>query len=210
MSAEHRVIVKVDPKPKTALGWLMKSKVVVAQALANATTFSSISGLLTQLGTDCQALDVAQTKVANNGKGATTARDAQWRVLQKSLRAFVAGVQGLCDAAPDTARALGIAGEAALEAKLAPVHVVDGFRSKLLGNGAVRLYGRRHVQRRSGAFFEWQMSLDGKIWTSLPTTNGARTTVSGLTPGSSVSFRYRTTLKEVTSDWSQTIGVIVH
>jgi hypothetical protein len=209
MSAEHRVVLKVDPKPRTALGWLIHSKVVVAEATVNAAMFSSIAALLTQLGTDTQALDVAQTKAAKNGKAATTARDAQWRVLQKSYRAFAAGVQGLMDAAPDTAHALAIAAAAALMIRLPPVRIVDGFRGKILGNGEIRLYGRR-PGGRNGAFFEWQMSNDGKTWAAVATTNNAKTTVTGLTPGSAVAFRYRTTLKNVTSEWSQVISVIVH
>jgi hypothetical protein len=67
------------------------------------------------------------------------------------------------------------------------------------------------VPRRAGAFYEWSTSSDGgKTWTPIATTNTAKTLVSGLTAGTTVSFRYRTTLKNVTSDWSQTIGVLVH
>jgi hypothetical protein len=211
MSAEHRVIVKVDPKPNTPAGWLAKAKAVSTAGNASAATFSSIAALLTQLGTDAQGLDQAQAKAANRGKAETTARNAQWRVLQKSFRAFMAGVQGLCDAAPDVAHAQAIAAAAALDTKLSPVRTTVDLRGKALGNGAVRLYGRRPQPRRAGAFYEWSMSNDGgKTWTPVATTNTAKTLVPGLAVGTTVSFRYRTTLKNVTSDWSQTIGVLVH
>jgi hypothetical protein len=211
MGAENRVIIKVDPSPDTPAGWLAKSKAVDAAASASATTFASLAGLLTQLGTDSGLLDGAQSKVAGGGKLAVKARNVQWRQLQRSLRAFAAGVQGLCDAAPDAAHAQAIAAAAALGTRLAPVRVATDPRGKILGNGAVRLYGRRPAPNRKGAFFEWAMSLDGgKTWTALPLTNTTKTLVQGLTPATAVSFRYRSTFKNVTSDWSQTLVVIVH
>ena len=209
MSAEHRVSIKIDPKPNTAAGWLVKSKSVNTTANANAATFVSIAALLAQLGTDCGLLDTAETKAANRGKVEIAARNAQWLLLQKSFRAFVGGVQGLCDAAPDADHAKSIAGKAGLDAKVPIVRVTAELRGKALGNGEVALYGRRPL-KRSGAFFEWVMSTDGgKTWTSIPTTNTAKTQVPGLTPATTVSFRYRTTLKNVTSEWTQMVAVAV-
>jgi hypothetical protein len=211
MSAEHRVIVKVDPKPDTPAGWLAKGKAVNTAATSNSSTFASIAALLTQLGNDVSLLDKAQSAAANRGKTETSVRNAQWRATQKSFRAFVAGVQGLCDAAADVAHAQAIAAAAALDAKLPPVRVAPALRGTAIGNGAVRLYGRRPVPRRSGAFYEWSMSSDGgKTWTPVSTTNTAKTQVLGLTVAATVSFRYRTTVKNVTSDWSQPIAVLVH
>jgi hypothetical protein len=211
MSAEHRVIIKVDPKPNTPAGWLAKGKAVNSAATANAATFSPIAALLTQLGTDGGLLDGAEAKAANKGRAEIKARNAQWRVLQKSLRAFVAGVQGLCDAAPDADHAKAIAAQAGLDAKVVPVRITPELRGKALGNGAVRLFARRPVPKRNGAFYEWVMSTDGgKTWTPMATTNTVKTQALGLTPGATVSFRYRTTLKNATSEWSQTIAVLVH
>jgi hypothetical protein len=211
MSAEHHVIVKLEPDPDTAKGWLDKGKAVTSTAAANAALFASISGLLTQATTDTQSLDALQTKAANKGRIEMTARNAGWRVQQKSLRAFVGGVQGLCDAAPDTAHAQAIAAAAGLETKLVAVRVEPDPKVSVLGNGAVHIYGRRPVPRRGGAYFEWQMSLDGgKTWVPIPGTNLANTLVQGLTPASVIVFRYRTTLKNVVSDWKQTQGIVVH
>jgi hypothetical protein len=59
-------------------------------------------------------------------------------------------------------------------------------------------------------FYEWWMSTDGKTWVAIATTNTAKTVVPGLTAATTVSFRYRTTLRNVTSEWSQVIEVLVH
>jgi hypothetical protein len=211
MSAEHRVILKVDPRPNTAAGWLAKGKSVNTTATGNAALFASIAGLLTQLGVDTELLDAAQSKVANKGRTDTTARNVQWRALQKSLRAFAAGVQGLCDAAVDVAHAQALAAAGGLDPRRSPAHATVDFRAKALGNGQVRLFGRRPAARCWGAFYEWSMSTDGgQTWTAIATTNTAKTQVPGLTAATMVSFRYRSTLKNVTSEWSRVLEVLVH
>lgn len=210
MSSEHHVIIKLEPTPDTPKGWLDKGKAVTSTANANTATFTPIAGLLTQATSDTQALDTAQSKAANMGRIETKARNAAWRTQQKSLRAFVAGVQGLCDAAPDTAHAQAVAAAAALDTKIVAVRVDPDPKATVLGNGAVRIYGRRPVARRSGAYFEWAMSSDGgKTWAALPGTNTASTLVQGLAPASTIMFRYRTTLKNVVSEWKQSAGILV-
>ncbi len=211
MNAEHRVIIKVQVKPKTPAGWLAKSKAVIAGATAGGAMFASLAALLAQLASDSQLLDQAQSKAANGGKIETSVRNSQWRALQKSFRAFVGGVQGLCDAASDAAHAQAIAAAAVLGTRLSSVRILPDLRCKVLGNGGVRLYGRRPVPRRAGAFFEWQMSGDGgKTWTSVAITNAAKTQVLGLGVATMASFRYRTTLRDVTSEWCQAVAVLVH
>jgi hypothetical protein len=44
---------------------------------------------------------------------------------------------------------------------------------------------------------------------SLPFTTQASTTVSGLTPGSTVHFRYRPVTKDGAGDWSQPVSIMV-
>ncbi len=122
----------------------------------------------------------------------------------------MAGVQGLCDGAVDVAAGQAIAAAASLETKLGAARILPALRGKALGNGAVRLYGRRPVARRGGAFFEWAASLDGgRTWVTFATTNTAKAQDSGLAVGTMVAFRYRTTFKNVTSEWGQAVAVLV-
>jgi hypothetical protein len=61
------------------------------------------------------------------------------------------------------------------------------------------------------AVYEWQSSSDGgKTWIALAPTTQANTTLSGLTLGVAYQFRFRTTVKRVTSDWSQIVSLFVH
>jgi hypothetical protein len=60
------------------------------------------------------------------------------------------------------------------------------------------------------ASYQWQYSVDGGVtWVRLPDTSDADTTVTGLKPLTTVHFRYRTLVKNVTSDWSGKISILV-
>jgi hypothetical protein len=62
-----------------------------------------------------------------------------------------------------------------------------------------------------GASYEWQYSTDGgKTWITAPGTLQARTTISGLVPGSTAQFRYRAVTKAGEGDWSQPVSLLVH
>jgi hypothetical protein len=212
MQGENRVVIKLEPKPDTAVGWLKKAKTVCATAGQNVGAtglLASIASLLTQVVTDTTNLDGLQAKAPKGAPADTAARNVGWGALKKSLRAFVRGAQGLCDAAVDVDHAKAIVAAAGLDDKVVPVRVTPPLRAKALGNSAVRLYARRPVARRSGAFFEWQMSTDGKTYTAVAITNSATTTVQGLTPATTVYFRARSTFKNVTSGWYET-SCIVH
>jgi hypothetical protein len=211
MSVGRYFTLKLDVKPDTAAGWLAKSKGMHASATKseNAPMYTTIAPLLQQLNTNISGLDSAQALAANGGKDAIKARDAKWSDLTKSTHAFVAGVQGLCDAATDPEHAKQIAAGAGLAGKDKPKRTKPDFYGKVLGNGAVHLYAKRPGKKGARVFYEWQISKDGgATWISLPGTNDANTLVEGLTPGT-VHFRHRTIVKNTPSDWSNEIPVIV-
>jgi hypothetical protein len=49
----------------------------------------------------------------------------------------------------------------------------------------------------------------GKTWIQLPSTMKAKTTVSGIAPGTSPQFRFRILTKAGEGDWSQPISLLV-
>jgi len=74
-------------------------------------------------------------------------------------------------------------------------------------SGSVKLVTEAAARRAS---YEWQYSTDGaKTWTPAPPTLQAKTTITGLPPGTAVAFRYRSVVKAGPSDWSQPIQIIV-
>jgi hypothetical protein len=60
------------------------------------------------------------------------------------------------------------------------------------------------------AFYEWEYSSDGgKTWQAMPPTTRSNNSLSGLQPGASISFRFRSVTKAGPSDWSQPVVFIV-
>jgi len=206
----NMIQVVLKPTPDTPVGWLAKAKSVCSSATSNASTFTAIASVLAQLVTDTAALDTAQAAAANKGKEETSTRNAKFVILKRSLRAMRSAVQGLCDAAPDTAHACDIAAAAALGTRATPTRTKPPVGGKALGNGLVKLFAKVPGKKGARVYYEWRMSTDGgTTWTSLPGTNVSTTAVQGLTPGQKVLFESRTTLKNVVSAWSQSISVLV-
>jgi hypothetical protein len=60
------------------------------------------------------------------------------------------------------------------------------------------------------ASYEWQYTTDGgKTWLSMPVTLQAKTTIVGLTPGSTVQFKYRAVTRAGEADWSAPVSLTV-
>jgi len=56
----------------------------------------------------------------------------------------------------------------------------------------------------------WQYSTDGgKTWVDASETLQAKTTVTGLSAGTTIQFRYRSVLKGGASDWSAPLSMVV-
>jgi hypothetical protein len=74
-------------------------------------------------------------------------------------------------------------------------------------SGSVQLV-TASVARR--AFYEWRYSIDGgKTWVTSASTLQTKTTVAGLTVGSTVMFRYRGATRTGEGDWSQPTSLLV-
>jgi len=60
------------------------------------------------------------------------------------------------------------------------------------------------------AAYDWEWSTDGgKTWQLAPSTVQSRTRMIGLTPGSTVLFRFRAVTRKGESDWSDPLTFIV-
>jgi hypothetical protein len=59
-------------------------------------------------------------------------------------------------------------------------------------------------------FFSWEYTTDGKTYIGMPSTPDARTTLTGLTPLTTVGFRVAVTLsKSPMGPWSQVVNFLV-
>jgi hypothetical protein len=145
--------------------------------------------------------DLAKAQAATLSKtvGTTATRDGRRRDLKSELDQLTGYVQSVADANRESAAAI-------IESAGMSVKQRSGPRGRIFGASAGRVSGSIVlIAPKAGnrASYEWAYSLDdGVTWILLPVTNSATTTVTGLKPGTRTLFRYRSSVKNVWSDWS--------
>jgi hypothetical protein len=161
------------------------------------------------LATVTQAIDdlqTAETAALARTKGAVATRNEKRIALVQLLQQLRTGIQTVADANPESAPS--IIQSAGIAVRKTPVRAKRAFAAKP-GNvsGTVKVVTNAVARRAS---YDWEYSADGgKTWTGVPSTLQARTTVSGLTPGATVMFRYRAVTKTGEGDWSQPTALLV-
>jgi hypothetical protein len=154
---------------------------------------SSVASVLADLAT-------AETQALTRVKGAVAARNEKRGALVSSLQQLRSYVQVTADGNPENASS--IIESAGLAVKKAPDRAPRVFAAKQgTISGTVKVEAPSAGHR---AAYEWEYSIDGgKTWVAMPPTLQAKTSITGLTPGSSAQFRYRWVIKTGASDWSQ-------
>jgi hypothetical protein len=202
-----------QPRPRVALGmpdhvpdYIKAARATQQSMQANAATFPGATALLTKLGADIDALDVAETATQSGTHGAAAARDEKLAAVKTDMTQVEATVQAAIDASP--AEAATIAAHAALHLHKTTAHGPHGYAVRD-GDvaGAIKAQAPSAGER---AAYNWQISLDGgKTWSEPTTTNVSHTGFTGLPVGSTVLVRSRSTVKGVTSDWSTALSFVV-
>ena len=153
-------------------------------------------------------LAVAQAAAMTRSKGSAQARDGKRAVLAAQLDQLRSYVQSVACANPEQATSIiESAGMHVKKRSGPPGRVFTAKSGRVLGD--VDVVAPRAASR---AGYEFQYSLDGgATWLGLPApfTTKATVTVQGLTPGVRAHFRYRSTVRGVTGDWSQVVTMLV-
>jgi hypothetical protein len=191
--------------PKPVLALLALAKAIQAAIAANPGIFKTPVPPLAQLASDLAALDTAQAAIASV-KGAVEARNAKRVIVVADLHALRAYVQGLCDA--DPANAASIAQAAKMSTRPPPKHTKNDLNVKAgPTSGTLAITARLTVARAS---HEWEYSTDGgKTYLAAAPTLQAKTTITGLVPGTAVLVRHRAITKTGPADWSAAVSAIV-
>jgi hypothetical protein len=178
----------------------------IVKAMTSNAAFPSPTPPLTTVTDAVNELQAAETATLSRTKGAATVRDEKRNALIKQLQQLKSYVQTTADASIETSAS--IVQSAGIAVKKTSVRSPRVFTAKPGAvSGSVALVARSAARRAS---YEWQYSIDaGKTWLAAPNTLQSRTTISGLTPGATVSFRYRAVTKVGEGDWSQPSSLIV-
>ncbi|HTB76941.1 MAG TPA: hypothetical protein VK762_27040 [Polyangiaceae bacterium] len=177
----------------------------VVQAMTNNPWFPSLTALLITTTADLAALQAAEATALTRAKGAREARDDKKRVLVEDLVLLKNGVWAVVLQNPGQAATI-------IESAGMFQEVVTRRYKPNLAAATTVTPGEVLVRARAvkGAAYEWQYSPDGGVtWIAMGITTVANTGVSGLTVGGSYLFRFRTTVKKATGDWSPPLRFFV-
>jgi hypothetical protein len=178
----------------------------IVKAMTGNASFPAPTPTLAVISTAISDLQTAETAAMSRVKGAVAVRNDKRAALVKLLKQLKAYVQTVADANVDSGGA--IIQSAALGVKKTPAR-----KPRVFGAATGAVSGTAKLVAASAgprAAYEWEYSLDGgKTWQQAPSTMQARTTVSGLTPGATVQFRYRPLTKVGEGNWSQPVSLVV-
>ena len=172
----------------------------IVKAMTGNPAFPSPTPTLAAVTEAINELQTAETAALARTKGAVAVRNEKRAALVALLQQLRGHIQATADASPETAGS--VIQSAGIAVKKTPVRAKRVFAAKFGPvSGSVHLVTDAAARRAS---YEWQYSTDGgKTWVSAPTTLQTKTTITGLTPGASVVFRYRAVTKAGEGDWSQ-------
>jgi len=191
-----RVITAVMKIPRS-----YSDRIITARAITNACTSNPLIVILpvtiaAYLGA-IDLLDTYQTATKTRTLGTVSTRNAQWIIVYNNLKSLMAVAQSGANA--NQSQAIVIIESGLFKVKSTTARKAGVFMAVHgLTSGTVILSA---AGASKTAMHEWEMSLDGITFTSLPNTRLSKTTVSGLIPISKIWFRHRTVDGAVATDW---------
>jgi hypothetical protein len=178
----------------------------IVRSMTGNPSFPSPDPSLVTVEAEIDELEKAEVATRMRTVGTVALRDEKRLALVQLLQRLCTYVQTAADANLDSAPSIiESAGMYVKKERILPPRVFAAEPGDV--SGSVELVAPKAGHR---AGYEWAHSTDGgTTWVSLPFTVQASTTVSGLTPGSTVHFRYRAVTKDGAGDWSQPVSIIV-
>jgi hypothetical protein len=206
------IAIKSTHRSRVILGLAKSSSALVTQTTNVVTRmtgnayFSTPVPNLALITTAIGALQASEAATVSRTKGAVAARNQKRKELVALLEQLGTYVQTVADA--DEANAPAIIESAGFAVRKTPTRTARVFAVKQGPNSGVAEIVAASAGHRSA--YEWQYSTDGgKTWVLLPPTLQAKTSVTGLTPGAVVQFKYRAVTKTGADDWSQPVSLAI-
>lgn len=204
VKSTHRSLVTLS-LPRSVPALIVYTEGIVKRMTGNpafpspAPTLATVTAAVDELRTT-EAAALARTK------GAAAARNDKRKAVVALLQQLRGYIQTIADA--DEAN-----GPAIIESAGVAVHKTATRRARVFAAKPGRVSGVATVIAASAghrASYDWEYSTDGgKTWVTVPSTMQAKTTVTGLVPGSTVQFKYRSVTKAGEGDWSPPVSLLV-
>ena len=193
-------------------GVISRATIMYAAILAAIATFNATPITLAAFLLLIEAAQVAQVASASRAKGLAAVRNTKITPLWNAMVLLRSYVQGLVDQV-DHAAGVALINQAGL------VVGAVGHRAKMLFEAKLDTTANVvHLILNARAFlgptrkrvvFHWQISSDGKSWSSLPSTPYAETQLPSPGPGS-YQFRAAATVGKTVVDWTPPFPLIIH
>ena len=200
----HRSVAVLKlPNKVSGLG---PSALQIVASMTGNTNFPTPAPALATVTTAVNDFQSAEAGALARTKGAAATRNAKRKALVQLLEQLKTYVQTVADAsASDSEGIILSAGMAVRKTAVRPPRVFDAVPGDV--SGSVKLVAAAAARR---AAYNWQYSIDGgKTWVAMPGTLQAKTTVAGLTAGTTVQFRYQALTKDGEGNWSQIVSLLV-
>jgi hypothetical protein len=192
--------------PKYEVPRLVTYAQSIVQSMTGNSSFPSPEPPLVSVQSAIEDLSAAETATRSGLKGTVALRDEKRRALALLLQHLLSYIQATADAHADKAASI-------IESAGVSVEKPRSVKALVFAAKQGRVPGLVDLVAPSaarGAGYEWAYSLDGCVtWLSLPFTVRASTTVTDLTPGSVVHFRYRPVTSKGAGNWSDALRFIV-
>jgi hypothetical protein len=160
--------------------------------------------LLTQATANIAALAEAEKNTHKGAPEQTALRNEALAQVQSDMPQLKALVQATANADPANAQSIiESSGFDVVKRVIKPKPPLQAKQGKV--PGVAGLYAK---SVKGALIYQWQMSLDQKVWSDIPWSRRASTTVSGLTPATVYYFRFRVLSAAGTSDWSVVVSHI--
>jgi hypothetical protein len=153
-------------------------------------------------------LQACQVKVVGKGTGTALARNAKRALVKADLKQLCAYVQKVLPTLDSVEDARTAITSVLFGIRRTPTHHKPPLAAKNTSvSGTVALIAK---SVGPSSTYYWEYSADGKIWLKAPDTLKGKTTISGLTPATTYSFRFRALTRKGPVDYSQVVTLLVH
>jgi hypothetical protein len=214
MATMHRARAVLKIKRKKTVSVTGKANAMCTGIAANPTLFPTPNPAISAILAQIAVVNKAEVLAATRAKGTAAARNVQLGLLVGMMETEQLYVQGVADTSATPDQAMSTIQAGGLTVALVGHHtkailaVTQGPQS-----GSVVLVANATAlgaSRQRKTFFNWQSTIDGKTFVSLPSTPKATTTLASLTPLTTYGFRVSVTNSEgVAGEWSQIVFFLV-
>jgi hypothetical protein len=201
---DHRSIVVL--KLPTRIQALITYGTGIVKAMTGNPSFPTVAALLAAISAAIADLQTAETAALARTKGATVTRDEKKTALVQLLQQLKGTIQTTADANVENGASIITSAGVSVKKTVVRSPRVFGAKPGAI-TGTAKLVAASAGHRAS---YEWEYSADGgKTWVTAPATLQAKTTVAGLTVGTSVQFRSRSVTKTGEGNWTQPVALTV-